>query len=289
MADEMTEVVADDAQTAVMAGLSGASPAVPRDPRLLAAEQAEHEARAAVEQAEEMKRALEEAQAKAAAAKAAAEKSKVELEAAREEARAKAKAAALQVRMEQQEIDEAAAAALASQRAARASNLGTVAPVTDPVEAETVVVTKRSTDAFAGSLGLFLIRVVLAVWTGALGWQGLVNRSAVIDMLSTVGVPSGLGGYGVWLVGGGLIITAVFLLFGIATRFFATILTAGLVVFLVFFRFGAFSPFIEGSFGFYGDRELFAALMSLLLVLIGAGGWSIDAGVRKRRAAAKEQ
>lgn len=288
MADEMTDVVADDAETAVVAGLSGASPAVPRDPRLLAAEQAEHEARAAAEQAEEMKRALEEAQARALAAKAAAEKSKVELEAAREEAKAKAKAAALQVRMEQQEIDEAAAAALAAQRAARASHLGTVTPVADPAEAQTVVVTKRSTDAFAGSLGLFLVRVVLAVWAGALGWQGLVNRSAVVEMMSTVGLPADLSGYGVWAVGGGLIVTAVFLLFGIATRIFATIMTVGLAIFLVFFRFGAFSPFIEGTFGFYGDRELFAALLSVLLVLIGAGGWSVDARIRKRKAVAKD-
>lgn len=288
MADENTAVASDDAATAVMGGFSGASPAVPRDPRLLAAEQAEHEARTAAEQAEEMKRALEEAQAKALAAQAAAEKSKVELEAAREEAKAKAKAAALQVRMEQQEIDDAAAAALASQRAARATTLGAVEPVAEPVETETLVVTKRSTDGFAGSLALFLVRVVLAVWVGALGWQGLVNRSAVVDMMSTVGLPDQVLSYGVYIVGGSLIMIAVFLLFGIMTRVFATILTVVLVIFLVFFRFGAFSPFVEGSFGFYGDRELFAAILALLLVLIGAGGWSVDARIRKRRAIAKE-
>lgn len=294
MTDEYTDAVVgnslDDGLGAspVVSGLSGASPAVPRDPRLLAAEQAEHDARAAVEKAEEMRRALEEAQAAAAAAQAAADRSKQELETAREEAKAKAKAAALQVRMEQDEIEASAAAALAEQRAARESSLGTVLPVAETAEPETILVTRRTTDGFSGSLALFLLRAVLAVWVGAVGWQALADKDAISGMLSKIGIPSSLSFLGM-LGGIGLIVVAVLLLFGAATRVFSAILAVLLVVYLVFFRFGAFSPFIEGHFGFYGDREVFAAIIAVAFVFIGAGGLSVDAVMRKRRDTDEEE
>lgn len=264
--------------------LAGASPAIPRDPRLLKAEAAEHDARTAAEEAESAKTAAEDAAARAAAAKQAAEKSKAELEAARAEAKARAEAAALQVRLEQQDLDEKAEAVRAQNRARRDEQLGTVRAVPEP---EIVTVVRRSNDAPLGAFALFLVRVALAGWSGIVGWQALVDRQPVVDALMKVGVPWTAIEPLSWGVGIGLITGAVFLVFGLATRFFAAIFLAGVVGFLAYFRFGPFSPFLEGHFGFYGDREVMLGVLSLLLVLVGAGGFSLDARIRQRRQAAK--
>lgn len=292
--DERATVADKDAnqatpsRTVAASSLAGASPAVPRDPRLLAAEQADHEARTAAEQAAAAQAAAEEAAAKAAAAQAAALKSKEELDAARAEvqARAKAEAAALQVKLEAQNDDEAAMAARERRRASRDERLGTVAPVEER-EPEVITVTKRSTDAFAGSLALLLVRLALGGWAGIVGWQSLVNQQATIDALVKVGFSDANAGMLSWGVSIGLLVAAVFLVVGLGTRIFAALMLIGVVGFLAFFRFGPFSPFLEGHFGFYGDRDVLLAVACLVLVLVGAGGASLDARIRKGRQEAK--
>ncbi len=266
--------------------LAGASPAVPRDPRLLRAEEADYEARTAAEAAEAAKQAAEDAAARAAASKAAAEKTKAELDAARAEAKAKAEAAALQVKLEQEELDQALAAARSQGRAARDEKLGTVRPVAT-AEPEVITVTKRNTDGFAGSLALFLVRLALAAWSGIVGFQSIYDLQATVDALVKVGIPEASSGPLAWAVSIGLIVIAFFLLFGLGTRIFATVLLAGVIGFLAYFRFGPFSPFLEGHFGFYGDRDVLLAVSCLVLLLLGAGGFSLDARIRRRRAAAK--
>lgn len=267
--------------------VAGASPAVPRDKRLLEAEAAVHEARTAAEEAEAARQAAEAAAARAAATRASAEKRQAELAAAQAEAKAKAEAAALQVKLEREQQADAAASARAQSRARRDEQLGTVAAVPE-AEPKIVTVTRRNTDRFAGSLGLFLVRLALAGWVGIVGWQSLTDRQAVIDALLKVGLPESATGSLSWLVGAGLIGIAFFLLAGVGTRIFAAILAIGTIGFMTFFRFGPFSPFLEGHFGFFGDRDVFITVMSLLLVLVGGGGWAVDARVRARRAANRQ-
>ena len=262
--------------------MSGASPAVPRDERLLEAERAEWEARQAQRAAEEAKAAAEEATAKAVAAKAAAEKSRAELAAAREEAKAKARAAALQVRMEHEQRDEELAHARIQSRAQRDERLGTVHPVEND-EPRVVTITKPSTDRFFGACGLFLVRIVLAAFTGIVGWQAMVNRPAVVEALTYTGVNSSVASSAALFVGILLLIAAFFMLIGLATRLLSIGLLAATGAFLAFFRFGPFSPFLEGKFGFYGDREVLLATLFLVMIFLGAGGWSLDAGMRRRR------
>ncbi len=157
--------------------LAGASPAVPRDPRLLRAEEADYEARTAAEAAEAAKQAAEDAAARAAASKAAAEKTKAELDAARAEAKAKAEAAALQVKLEQEELDQALAAARSQGRAARDEKLGTVRPVAT-AEPEVITVTKRNTDVLRRRW-----RSSQFGWPSRLG--GIVDQS-IYDLQATV-------------------------------------------------------------------------------------------------------
>ncbi|MGB3955881.1 MAG: DoxX family protein, partial [Brooklawnia sp.] len=223
----------------------------------------------------------------AEATRRAAEKTRAELEAARAEAKAKAEAAALQVRLEQEEIDRQAAVARVQQRALRDEQLGVrTVEVSEP---EVITVTRRSTDQPLGALALLLVRLTVAGWIGILGWQVLVDRQAVTDVLTDVGIPSAMTSWMSWSAGIAMFAVALFLLFGVATRAFAGILAAFLVAFLALFRFGPFSPFLEGQFGFYGDREVFITVLCLVLVLLGAGGWSADARIRRRRKAVHRQ
>ena len=279
-----SEPLASSQSRAVRASsLAGASPAVPRDPRLLQAEQADYEARQAAADAEAAQAAAQEAVARAAAAKAAAERSKAELATAREEAKAKAEAAALAVRLEHDRANEAAAAARVRRRAVRDEQLGTVHTVETAAEPQVVTVVKNSTDRLSGSLALFLVRLALAAFVAIIGWQSLVDRQATVDALSYVGLDAQTAGAAGWGVSIALLVIAVFLLIGLGPRVFSVILLIGTVGFLVFFRFGNFSPFMEGQFGFYGDRDVLLAVMAAIPVLMGAGRWSVDAYLRRRR------
>ena len=107
-----------------------------------------------------------------------------------------------------------------------------------------------------------------------------------MDALLKVGIPQEYTSWLGWGTGIGLLVIAFFVLVGLGTRIFAALMLAGVAGFLAFFRFGPFSPFLEGHFGFYGDRDVFLAVLCLLLVLLGAGGWSVDANMRRRRKAA---
>ena len=123
-------------------------------------------------------------------------------------------------------------------------------------------------------------------WAGIVGWQALVDQQATVDALLKVGIPQEYTSWLGWGTGIGLLVIAFFVLVGLRTRIFAALMLAGVAGFLAFFRFGPFSPFLEGHFGFYGDRDVFLAVLCLLLVLLGAGGWSVDANMRRRRKSA---
>ena len=103
---------------------AGASPAVPRDPRVLEAEAADLAARRAAEEADAAQLAAQAAVARATEARAAADRSRADLAAAHDAARAKAEAAAEQIKQEQQQAADAAAAARAEKRARRDERLG---------------------------------------------------------------------------------------------------------------------------------------------------------------------
>ena len=52
---------------------------------------------------------------------------------------------------------------------------------------------------------------------------------------------------------------------------------------LAFVQWGEWSPFVPGRSGFVGDFELLLAATGLLLLCVGAGGFSLDRSFRKSR------
>ncbi len=153
------------------------------------------------------------------------------------------------------------------------------------VPAEPVVVTRRSTDAFAGALGLFLLRLVVAAIIGVHGVNKLLNLPATTETLQNTILPA--PSILAIVVGAAEVAIAIALLFGLLTRVagFGLILVAGGA--LAFVLWGPWSPFRPGQAGFTGELELLLAAVGVLFLLVGGGGWSVDRGFRARRAADK--
>ena len=157
--------------------------------------------------------------------------------------------------------------------AAAASNL--------PVRTETVTVTQRSTDKFAGSLGLFLLRLVVAAIVGIRGLYHLLNLPATTEMIQGTVLP--YPGILAIVLGAAEVAIAIALVFGLLTRLagLGLILVAGGA--LGFVLWGPWSPFTGGQAGFAGELELLLVAVGVLFLLVGAGGWSVDHGFRARR------
>ncbi len=76
---------------------------------------------------------------------------------------------------------------------------------------------------------------------------------------------------------------AVALVFGLLTRVAGlgvTLITGGALAFVLW---GNWSVFIPGRSGFIGEFELLLAVVGLVLLCVGGGGFSLDRSFRKSR------
>ena len=134
------------------------------------------------------------------------------------------------------------------------------------VAPEPVVIKERTNDKFLGSVGIFLLRLVVAGIFGIRGYQMLGDLAATQERFAQ----TLLAPYAQILAivtGAAHLLIALALILGLLTRI------AGLGVVLV-----------AGQAGFLGELELLLAAVGLLLLLIGGGGWSIDRSFRSARA-----
>ena len=92
---------------------------------------------------------------------------------------------------------------------------------------------------------------------------------------------------GVWVLGICECIAAVCIILGLFTRVAGAGIIAIMVLSLTFIFWGSFAIF--KAMGFKGELELLLAACGVLLLFLGAGGWSIDAAYRRSRAAAKAE
>ncbi len=174
------------------------------------------------------------------------------------------------------------AAERAARKEARDAALAAVAP--PPVVApEPVVIKERTNDRFLGSVGIFLLRLVVAGIFGIRGYQMLGDLAATQERFAQ----TLLAPYAQILAivtGAAHLLIALALILGLLTRIagLGVVLVAGGA--LAFVWWGPWSPFVAGQAGFLGELELLLAAVGLLLLLIGGGGWSIDRSFRSARA-----
>jgi uncharacterized membrane protein YphA (DoxX/SURF4 family) len=168
---------------------------------------------------------------------------------------------------------------LAGQREARERALGNV--VTDDEDVAVDEIPQRDNDRFAGSFALFLLRLVLAAIVGVRGVQVVFHTSETAKVLEDLRVPEPT--IFAWVLGGLLLLIALMSLLGFGARVAGFLVAALGICSLVFLRWGAFSPFLEGTAGFIGDFDLLVTVVGIVFLLLGSGGWGIDAAMRHGR------
>jgi putative oxidoreductase len=178
------------------------------------------------------------------------------------------------------------AAERAARRDARATALAATAPV--PLAApEPVIVHKRTNDKFWGSVGLFLLRLVLAAILAVRGLNILTDIPAAQAQFAQTVIP--YPSIMAIVTGVAALLIALSLVLGLLTRLAGlgvALIGAGA---LVFVEWGNWSPFLPNRPGFLGDYELLLAAVGILLLCIGAGGWSLDRSIRSGRARNKAE
>ncbi len=176
------------------------------------------------------------------------------------------------------------AAERASRREAREQALA-AAEAKPSVAADPVVVTRRSTDRFAGGLGLFLLRLVVAAIMLVRGLEIVTNLPAAEAVFAQTRIPeprimalvTGVAGLAI----------AVALVFGLLVRLAGLGVALIGVGALVFVQWGNWSPFVQGRSGFLGEFELLLAAVGILFMFTGGGGFGLDRSFRKSRETAK--
>ncbi len=172
------------------------------------------------------------------------------------------------------------AAERAARKEAREAAFAATAPV--PVVApEPVVIKQRTNDRFAGSLGLFVLRLVVAAIFTVRGITMLTNLVETQEQFAQTLIP--YPQVMAIVTGAAHLLIALSLILGLLTRVagLGILLIAGGV--LAFVMWGPWSPFVPGQAGFLGELELLLAAVGLLFLLVGAGGWSVDRSFRTAR------
>ncbi len=177
---------------------------------------------------------------------------------------------------------------LAAERAARrdARVAALAAPAPEPAAPpKPVVIHKRTNDRFWGSLGLFLVRIVLAGIFTIRGLGILTDiPAAQAEFAKTIlaDYPPGPQVMAI-ITGVGSLLIALSLVLGLLTRVagLGIALIAGGALALVYW--GPWSIFVQGQSGFLGEYQLLLAAMGILLLFVGGGGWSLDRSFRAGR------
>lgn len=139
---------------------------------------------------------------------------------------------------------------------------------------------RRTTDRFPGSLGLFVLRLVVAAIMGVHGAAKAMDIAAVQAMLTNTVVPEPV--IMSYVLTGAELAIALALVFGLATRL-AGLGVAAIGIGALVFVHWVTNPFV--GMRVTGEFELLLAAVGVLLLCLSAGGWSIDGAIRRRRAA----
>ncbi|RCK69217.1 DoxX family protein [Desertihabitans brevis] len=167
----------------------------------------------------------------------------------------------------------------AAARARRQQALGVREPAPAEEDHEPTV-DKRSTDRFLGSLGLFLLRLVVAVIMGVHGAQKLLDIDGTTQFFASTALPYPEVFALVTAIGE--VLVALALVLGLLVRVAGlgiVAISVGALVFVYWYRW----PFSDQP-GFQGELELLLAAVGFLLFCLGGGWWGIDAAMRRGRA-----
>ena len=183
------------------------------------------------------------------------------------------------------------AAERAARREARLAALAATAPA-PVVTPAPVIIHKRTNDKFVGSLGLFLLRLVVAGIFAIRGLNILTDLEATQAMIAKTIIPEP---YVMAIVlGVASLLIALALVLGLLTRLAGVGILAIAGGALAFVMWGGWNIFLPGhpdpgQPAFLGEFELLLATVGLAFVCLGAGGWSLDRSFRAGRERGKAE
>lgn len=164
--------------------------------------------------------------------------------------------------------------------AARRRSLGTITP-DEGAGPERPLPPRRSTDKWFGSLGLFVLRLVLAAILAIRGYQMITDIPATRDLLDQIGMP--YLEYLPWALAIAHGLAALGLVFGLGVRVIGVCVAALAGCALALVKWGTVEIFQSDLPGFVGELEVLVAAVGFALLTLGSGGWGMDASWRHNR------
>ncbi|MDQ7992383.1 MAG: DoxX family membrane protein, partial [Propionicimonas sp.] len=156
---------------------------------------------------------------------------------------------------------------------------------------EPVVIHKRTNDKFLGSLGLFLLRLVVAAIFTVRGIHMLSNLVETQEQFAQTIIP--YPQVMAIVTGIAALLIALALVLGLLTRVAGLgvlLIAGGALAFVLWGPWNVFLTPVPGQTGaFLGEFELLLAAVGLLFLLVGGGGWSLDRSFRSARAKDKAE
>jgi putative oxidoreductase len=135
-------------------------------------------------------------------------------------------------------------------------------------------------DRWDGALGLFVLRVVVAVIFVIRGLQKVQHLDVTRTQFEQVGIP--YADTMAFVVGVCEVAIAIALVFGIAVRVVGVGIAIIAIGALAYVKWRTGAIFTDGQPGFAGELELLLAAVGLAFAGLGGGGWTVDRRFRRR-------
>jgi len=135
--------------------------------------------------------------------------------------------------------------------------------------------------AALGSPFLLLVRVYWGWQFAQTGWGKLHNLSHVTQFFTSLGIP--LPGLTAGFVSGLEFVGGILLILGFATRLMGLLLAVDMIVAYLTTDLAALAAIISNPDKFYSDAAYTFLIASLIVLIFGAGRFSIDYLIWRRR------
>lgn len=128
---------------------------------------------------------------------------------------------------------------------------------------------------------LLLVRVYWGWQFAQTGWGKLHHLSHVTQFFTSLGIP--LPGFSAVLVSGLEFVGGLLLIAGLATRFVGLLLVVDMIVAYVTTDLAALAAIVSDPDKFYSDAAYTFLIASLIVLIFGAGRFSLDYLIWRRR------
>jgi putative oxidoreductase len=128
---------------------------------------------------------------------------------------------------------------------------------------------------------LLLVRLYWGWQFAQTGWGKLHHLSHVTQFFASLGIP--LPGFNAVFVSGLEFVGGILLFAGLATRFVALLLAADMIVAYITTDLSALASILSDPDKFYNDAAYTFLIASLILLVFGAGKFSLDYRIWRRR------